>query len=195
MALKNPYCTVEQVQRELRNSDESLVPEIEEAINAASRFVDATLGYDFAQHDHTTDPLLLYWTSRYIAGCQLWIPYPNIQSLTRVSVAGVDFMPGVDYVATSRRLARIDGRDWLPEGAAYAVEIYGLFGFPQTSETDVPAGMPEHIVRATILLAAAFSGHNQKEFVSADGSVMHITDKAISKTVWDILQPHRVIRQ
>lgn len=195
MALLNPYCTVAQVQEELRNSDESLVPVIEQAINQASRYIDALLGYDCFQHDHTTNPLRLYWRSRFVAGDQLWIPYPHVQRIDKVVADGVQLTDGTDYVVAGRRLMRIDGLDWLDEGTDEAVEIYGKFGWPQESASDVPVGLPEHFTRACIWIAACFTGHNQKEIVGTDGSIITITDRTIPRSVYDLLLPHRAILQ
>jgi len=191
MPLENPYCTVAQVQEELRNRDESLVPVIEEAINHASRFIDSVLGYDFYQHDHTTNPIKIYGCSRWAVADMIWIPYLHIQRIDKVVWQEEEQVPGEDYVLVGRRLIRVDELEWLGDDKTDCVEIYGLFGWPQTASTDVPKGMPQEITRACIMIAAAFTGHNQKEIVGPDGSVMHITNKEIPKAAWDIIGQRR----
>ncbi len=57
----------------------------------------------------------------------------------------------------------------------------------------VPTGIPDNIVRAAVLIAAAFSGHNQKEIVGLDGNKEQVTDKAISSTAYKILGARAVV--
>lgn len=51
----------------------------------------------------------------------------------------------------------------------------------------VPTGIPGHIVHATRLVAAAFSGQNRKETVGLDGVKTSILTNEIPKTVFQIL--------
>lgn len=51
----------------------------------------------------------------------------------------------------------------------------------------VPSDLPQEIVKAAVLVAAAFSGQNRKEVAGLDGSQTQILDNAIPKTVYDML--------
>jgi hypothetical protein len=56
-----------------------------------------------------------------------------------------------------------------------------------TDQTQVPSGIPSHITLATKLVAAALTGHNKKDSVGLDGGKVTLNDRAIPKTVFDML--------
>jgi hypothetical protein len=58
---------------------------------------------------------------------------------------------------------------------------------PVVNTSVVPQGLPGHIVKATRLVAAAFSGHNRKQVAGMDGTAQEISSNTIPKTVFDML--------
>lgn len=90
--LVNPYCTLDDVQKELQNNDADEVPSLLTAINQASRAIDWYCGRDFMYHDHTTTPLtvLNIWCSANI----IYLPWPVIE-LSEVTVADGFGVPAI----------------------------------------------------------------------------------------------------
>ncbi len=197
MALLNPYCSVAEVQTELKNTDASLVAQLETAINQASRYVDEWTGRDWFQHDHSATPLYIRRGMALTDGASLWLPYGPIITLTSVTESGVALVQGTDFVVTGclwpqdhmHMLLRV-GADWTCGVAdAESIVIVGKFGYAQALNTAVPTGLPANINRAAIMVAAAFSGHDMKEIVSAEGVRDTIVSKAIPKDVEKVLGP------
>ncbi len=191
--MTNPYCTVAQVQAELRNSNSALSSQIEDAINQASRWIDDYLRRDFYQHDFSLTPLRVSKWDQAVFDAVLFLPYRPVIELTAVKEGDTALTADVDYIVKEGRLIRL-GQNWyVGEPPDEDIELTGKFGYAQASAAVVPTGIPEQIVRASILVAAAFSGHNQKEIVGLDGSKEQVVDKAIPKTVFDILGKRRSV--
>lgn len=197
MALENPYCIVAQVQAELRNTDTTLNAALETAINQASRYVDEWTGRDWYQHDHTSSALYVRAAMCLVDGPMLWLPYSPIISLTSVTEAGTALVQGTDFVISlsmypnrgNNALTRVGG-DWTCGVTDdESIALVGKFGYAQTFTTSVPTGLPAHINRAAVMVAAAFSGHDTKEIVSADGIRDTVTVKSIAKDVEKVLGP------
>jgi hypothetical protein len=205
VTLVNPYCSVEQVQEELRNESDDIVEAIETAINQASRQIDKHKGRDYFFHDYsdTDAPLVIYSGMADGAFYRnfLNLPYTPIIDLTSVTVNGTLWTVDVDYIRQTTRLVSINGH-WptsgIPSGspALYSsgcssvpakVEIVGTFGYFQADHSQVPTGLPADLNRAAILIAAAHSGHNQKEVVGVDGTKSAVYDKNIPKAALAIL--------
>jgi len=183
---------------ELRNVEDDLTETLERAINSASRYIDRYKGRDFFFHNHTEIPesgvtteegaLTLY------GGMQdgtfyrhfLTLPYNPIIELTSLTVNGTAWTESVDFVRQATRLVAINGV-WPVKYRTDSVVIVGQFGYAQETRADIPDGLPADIVRAAILIAAAFSGHNQKQIVGVDGNPTSVTDKNIPKAALDIL--------
>lgn len=203
MSLVNPYCSVAQVQEELRNTSAPLAVSggaLEDAINQASRWIDTYKGRDYFLHDYSVNPLLIDRSDRAIlVQDSLWFPYTPIIVFTSVTVAGQLWVADTDYVLKSDRLIAIPG--WFGQVSTQfcsllpnltdRVSILGKFGYDQANSAAIPTGLPQEINRAAILVAAAFSGHNQKEIVGMDGNKAGVTDKTIPKAVFDILGKRR----
>lgn len=185
--LENPYCTVTDVQAELRNSEAAIVDIIEDAITAASRMIDERQGRDFYYHDHTTTPVRIDADDDKVFGHVLFLPYRPIITLTEVRVAGEVWGLGTDYVRKADKLLSL--REEWPVGIddEDAIFLKGTFGFVQASTADVPTGIPATVRRACILIAAALSGHNQKDIVGLDGNRSSVTNKEIPKEAWKLL--------
>lgn len=217
MALVNPYCSVAQVQDELRNSDSSLAVsggQLETAINQVSRFIDDWKGRDYFQHDHSSTPLKFDRLDRqWVVGDTLWLRYSPIIVLTSVTVANVVWALDTDYIVKEddqgSRIISLHGRFALGpcQLEGYVNGIYGAgpilgaitdrislvgkFGYLQATSADVPTGLPGAINKAAILGAAALSGHNQKETVGMDGQKSSIVDKNFPKAFYDLLGKRR----
>lgn len=198
--LKNPYCSLLDVQNELRNTSSSLDDEITRAINAASRYIDEYKGRDYFYHDHRQGPIKINRHDELIYGDKLFLPYRPIIELIEVKVAGTVWEEDTNFVrkdmgvlialggSTIQSLQGL-GTIWPagdpPDGL---IEIKGRFGYAQEAGEDaVPTLIPEEIRQAAILIAAAFSGHNQKDVIGLDGSKEQVVDKVIPKTALNIL--------
>jgi len=192
--LSNPYCTVAEVQAEIRNSDSSLTDQLTRAINAASRWIDAQQGRDYYQHDHTSTPLVIDEFDHCAVGCRLFLPYWPVISITTVELAGETLVKDTDYSEREDMLVYLLGewpRLYRPDGT---LKLYGKFGYAQTATTAVPTGLPERIRMAAVLAAAALSGHNSKDVLTIDGRKESVIEKAIPKTVFELLGPTRAFR-
>src|SRR5687768_5845370 len=94
MALVNPYCSIEQVADELRNSDATLAApagQLELAINQVSRFIDDYKGRDYYLHDHSVTSLKLDQldiSKGIIVDDTIWLPYWPIITWTSLTVSG-----------------------------------------------------------------------------------------------------------
>jgi len=186
--LINPYCTVAEVQKELRNTDSALNAELETAINQASRWIDDYKGRDYFLHDHSVSALVIRATDGDIVQDELFLPYYPIITLTSVTVKGTTWTENTDFVRDTRRnrLISVDG-EWDLSEVTDKVDIVGKFGYDQASSAAVPTGLPLHINKAAILVAAAFSGHNRKEAVGLDGGKTEVIEKDIPQVVFKIL--------
>lgn len=198
MSLINPYCTVAQVQAELRNDDSALTTEIEEAINQASRWIDDWKGRDWLLHNHSVTALELDKHDSWVFLNEvLYLPFTPIITLTSVTVAGELWVAGTDYVVKdgatpNARLVAVDGH-WPLVCPPDNISIVGQFGYAQASAAAVPTGLPLHVNKAAILIAAAFSGHNQKEVIGLDGAKSTVIDKAIPKTAMALLGSPKIV--
>lgn len=192
MALLNPYATVAQVQEELQNSDAGLTSVIEDAINAASRWIDDYKGVDYFEHDHTETPLKIHTYYRDLSGSRLMLPFSAVSELDSVREGTTELVADTDYVRDGVTLHRI-GANWTVGAPPEHISVYGVFGYPQTAATAVPTGLPPHINRAAVMLAAVFTGHLSKEVVGIDGTKSTVVTKDIPKAVREILGPGRLL--
>jgi hypothetical protein len=198
MSLINPYCTVEQVQKELKNTSLDVVAEIERAINEASRWIDRHLERDFLFHDYSTAPLVFAKWSKEVIDEVIYLPWPII-ALTAVTVGGTAYAENVDYYVPTerngeRRTVLSLAGNW-PVGMPPddTIELTGTFGYAQADTATPPTGLPDEISKAAAMIAAAFSNHNKLELVAVDGSKQTVIDKQVPKTALDILGPRKPI--
>lgn len=186
-ALVNPYCSVAQVQAELRNTDAALNDALVRAINAASRYIDQYKGRDYFKHDHSSSPVVVDVFSRAVYGQTLYLPFSPIISLSEVKEGGAVLVQDQDYVIRGDSLRRLSGHWSVGEPPDNVIELNGVFGYQQTTSADVPVGIPLTINQAAVLIAAALSGQNSKEVINLDGGKSSVIDKAIPKTAYDLL--------
>lgn len=197
--LLNPYCSLVDLQSELRNTESARDDQFTRSINAASRWVDSYVGRDYFMHDYSGTPLKISRYDEYAFEDRLFLPFKPVVDLIEVKVSGTVLVEGTDFfqlgvgvlvvITSMNNLTQgIRRSSWAvgdpPDGL---IEIKGIFGYRQNRTDSVPVGIPENIRQATILVAAAFSGHNQKDIVGLDGSREQVIDKAIPKSVYDIL--------
>lgn len=196
MALVNPYCTVEQVQDELRNRDDALTQEIERAINSASRQIDRWKGRDYFFHDYSSNPLILRggMMQGLFAGRYLLLPYSPVITLTSLSVNDDAQAEGDDYVWAAEDFKILNlNCDWPTRSTSDKITLVGTFGYYQESESDVPRGLPAEINKIAITIAAALSGHNQKEVTSVDGTKVQVYDKNIPRAAEVLLGTRAIV--
>lgn len=189
--LLNPYCTVAQVQAEIRNEDAAITTQIEAAINSASRYIDSYKGRDFHQHDYTSTDLIIDRLDACNFGEYLFLPYRPIISIASVTLTGVPMIADTDYVVKDHALISLIGSWAIGYPPIDVVRVRGKFGYAQTKSSDVPVGLPDTINRAAILIASALSGHNMKEVISVTGTKETIYDKTIPKTAIELLGPRK----
>lgn len=193
MALENPYCTIQEVRDEIRNDDAAIDSQLERAVNNASRWIDNYVGRDFYLHDHTVTALVIDKWDEAIFENILFLPFRPIISVTELKVAGELWTSEEEYRLKDNTIVSLNGVWPLGVNEENAIQIKGKFGYDQVNSASVPTKLPKHINQAAILVAAAFSGHNQKEIVSLEGHKDMVSDKAIPKTVFDILGPKRKV--
>lgn len=183
MSLSNPYCTLVQLQREIKNtdadSDDTVLAWHQDCINRASRFVDQYTHRDFLFHDYSSTALPV--EPRWILGNEIWFPWP-IKTLTELTVDEVA-QSTEDYTfrAGKRKLVNVEDLPVVEYQSGY-VSVKGTFGYGTGADTTSPpvdANFPAAITRATVLIAAAFTADNRKEVAALDGTRTSLLDTNI----------------
>lgn len=194
MSLLNPYCTVAQLQKELKNT--SLTTDLEDPINQASRWVDFWTGRDFYEHDLTgANAVELDEFSEAAYGSQLFLPFNPVITWNSIVMGGVTLTSGSDYtVDETRGVVHLLSNDvtvsgeWKPRRLDNLIVVDFKGGYSQGGDhTTVPTEIPQVITWATIHVAAAFSGHNRKEVQGLDGNAVQLVDRVVPQTVKDVL--------
>lgn len=205
VTLLHPYCTLELVQQETQNEDADKEDIMLGAINRASRLVDEICRADFVFHDHSETPLDV--GSEFIGGDLLVLPWP-ILSLTQVEDITSDspvVIPATEYkvvrgsvftadpFAHRRGMVVRDG-NWPFLSYRNCLRLTGTFGYaPVMDEDDEPdntqpsAHLPAAVVRATTLIAAAFSGCYNKQWRDASGSTQEMLQTSVPKEARELL--------
>lgn len=136
--LRNPYCTVEEVKRELKFevTDVSRDDDIKLAINNATAWIDEYTGRDYRFHDHSIEGLEFDENSD-IDGNHLFLPNMPVIGITSVTLGGVTLIDGTDYKLIRVRngenyLSSLNG-DWDLSQPDNTLLVYGTFGYRQTS--------------------------------------------------------------
>lgn len=184
--MTNPYCTIDDLRDELRNEDTDNETELERAIELASRWVEWRVGRDYLQHDYSASDLTVDKYDGYLSGNVLFLPYYPVITWTSLTQGDTLLVEDEDYVRKDDRIINLTG-DWIATPPDYVLAIRGIFGYAQDSPADVPTGLPQHIRIATIMAAAALSGHNRKEIINLDGSRTELIDRNIPQSVRDML--------
>lgn len=191
MALSNPYCTLGQLQKEIKNTDADSDADVlawhQDCINRASRFVDDYTHRDFLFHDYSATALPV--EPRWILGNEIWFPWP-IKTLTELTVDTVaQSTDDYTFKAGKRKLVNVEDLPKVEYQSGW-VSVKGTFGYGTGADTTAPpvdAGFPHAITRATVLIAAAFSADNRKEVAALDGTRTSLLDTNISNEAYHLL--------
>lgn len=202
MALENPYCTLLELIDYLKLpyqatlADPHKTAELERAINAASRWVDAYTGKSFYEQDYSVVPVPIDNHDGLIFGNTLYVSIggflQHVQSISGLAEGTTVLAAGSEYVNKGDYIARV-GTTWANGLYPNTISFMGVTGYPQATDADVPEGLPPMITQCTILVAGAFSGHNRKEISGLDGQATSILSNEIPKTVFQILGRGRII--
>jgi hypothetical protein len=187
VALENPYCSLLQLQQEIKNTDAGLEDQLHDAINRASRWIDDYRRCDFFQHDYSSSALVLDRFDECVFDEKLFLPYRPVIEVTEVKVCGETWVSGTDYVVKSNTIISLRGSWPIANPPTDVAAIKCKLGYVQASSAAVPTGLPKVINQACILVAAAFCGHNVKDHVSLDGTKTAVNDRSIPKSVYDML--------
>jgi hypothetical protein len=194
--LLNPYCTLEQVQQEIRNSDAAYEDKIKDRINLASRYIDEKLHRDFLFHDHSTELFKVQWSD--CVADEIFLSYPIITIEEVDIIGGVIGLTGtIDRLleaAEQFTFENISGggvitldRHTPPAHPKNAVKIKGTFGYVQADTATPPTDIPISITKAAILIAAAWSGEYKIEKIAFDGSRTSLLEMHIPKEAFALL--------
>lgn len=187
MGLVNAYCSVAQVREDLRDS-KVLEADIEQAIEAACRWIDNYKGRDYFLHDHSVTPLEIWGGDDLMTADELILPYEPIITLTELTVDGLAWVEGVDFRRRDSYRLRFQG-SLFPTSRSSVVRIKGTFGYPLTIAGTGVYAAPGFVVRSAIMLASALSGHLRKDVVGLDGNVTTLSDRTVPEAVLKLIGP------
>ena len=162
--------------------------ELEPAIHAASRWVDRYKGRDFVYHNHSSSPLVLRGSDRDVGERVVLPALAPIITLTKVEVNDEEWIAGTDFYQEEDFALHAINRYW-PQTADGTVKLTGTFGYPERAGNAGVFDAPSNIARATIMMAAAISGHMRKDVLGLDGNIQSIADRDVPKPVRDLLGP------
>jgi hypothetical protein len=134
-ALVNPYCSLEDVKAQIKNSDAKLDDDLKRAINWASRWVDEYTARDWFFHDHQleADELTVDDHDNRVFGRELFLPYSPVIAIVSVYEGTELLVAGEDYTVKDHKLIRLGG-DWaVGEQLDELIVIRGAFGYHQTT--------------------------------------------------------------
>lgn len=196
MALVNPYCTLVQLQKEIKNEDAdddaAVLAWHEDCINRAARMVDEYCQRDFLFHDHSASKLSP--KERWIVGKDLFLPWP-VKTLTAVELDS-EVQDTDDY--------RFDvGERMIHMSTAWPfdtldntfIELTGTFGYGDGTSTAPPddTTFPPNVTRAAILIAAALTGDHRKEHMNKEGQVQSLLTTDVPVEAKALLHRHRLM--
>lgn len=199
MALDKPYCTLTDVHRETRNSGAELEEKYEDAINLASRWIEEHCHRDFWFHDHSASALVV--DREMVIGKSIFLPWP-VRTLTglwtyydhTVGKTDNDEWDSDEYRVQIGKCQIESRAGKFPKD--YIVEVEGTFGYGDgVDETAPPSDLPQAIRRACTLIAANFSGENEKQVVGLDGQISELLDNSIPAQAKMLLKQYRRVHQ
>lgn len=186
MATDKALCSRDEVSKEIGN-DTLETSVLDDAILAASSYVEQHLGRSFDYRDASSTPWTLHEADRVVVGKYLYLPLPII-TLTRVEVGGQELVEGESYIRTSESdlLVWLGDGEWpTPTATADALKLTGTFGYPVVN--GVVSGVSRRYRRATVLIAANMTSQNSRDVIGLDGSRTSVIDKTVPKAALDLL--------
>jgi hypothetical protein len=206
----NPYCTLEEVQQETRNDEVENDEVFEEAIVRASRFVDEHCNRSFFYREFTELAPYVVPKHLVVAEDKLILPF-RIRELVGLKVNDDVLDPTTyDYDEYSAYLLSLqdmhtmrvemwhEQRTYLKnDNKRMTVTVWGSFGYTNSTggsghnpENHPPSDLPSAIRRATILIAAAFSGLNTHDYVDMSGARQNVNDNKIPSEAIKLLEKY-----
>lgn len=212
--LEKPYCTVEDVQAELQNTDADDAVQLIDSVNAASRWIEDYCSRDFWFKDCSTAGNELEVAPDWCAYNIIYLPWPVI-TLTKITVDDVE-VPTTDYgyknpqpgTGCTSKIYR-EGARWmageqrnnvglLPERVftmPTVIKLTGTFGFALSQAGDPPADvvtvppptLPQSVRRACTVIAAIWSGKSRKEIIDFSGNKQSLSQKDIPQATMRLL--------
>jgi hypothetical protein len=202
--LSRPYCTLEQVQAETRNTEAGVEDTMRTAINLASRFIEQHCRADFWEHDHTTTPLPI--PAEWIAKGSIYLPWPivsvslleDISGSTAVQISADDYKVrgGLDANGGVMHRGMIYYSGELPT-LAYkdTLRATGMFGYT-LADTDPdetpPVNVPAAVNRACTLIASTWSAEYRKQWHDSDGMQQEMLQTNVPKEAYSLLSRWRI---
>jgi hypothetical protein len=187
--LDRPYCSLEDVQKETRNSDNENSEWYRTCINRASRWVEDYTRRVFRFQDKQANGYTV--RERDIAGDCVYLPWPVI-TVDSVAVDGVT-VPSADYVYyAGDRFIRLRAGDW---PSTHNMVVKGTFGYGASTDTstDVPSDLPASVRRACIIVAGAWSHEKRREVVTPEGDTTSLLDERIPDEAKQLLNRWRTM--
>jgi hypothetical protein len=195
MALSTPYCTLQQLQDRLRNedanTDATALARHEDAINRASRMMEAWCHTDWTIHTHTSSKLVP--KNRWIIGNHIYFPWP-IKSITAVEIDGaVEDADDWGYETGEKVLAYAGDWPKIPLDNSSYIQVTGTLGYTHPVLTAPPtdADFPEAVREACIITAAALTGDYRREVTGVDGAKQDLLTTEVPEEARKLLQRHR----
>lgn len=182
MPLSTPYCSLVDLQRELKNedadADELTLARHEQCINRASRAAELFCGRDWTYHNHASSALTV--KQRWIILKSIYLPWP-IKTLTAITIDGVtEDTDDWRFEVGGKEVERVGAWPEWPFDNQDFIQLTGTFGYthPDLTEPPTDTAFPEAIRRAVTLIAAAWTGDYRKEVMGLEGGKesMLVTD-------------------
>lgn len=192
VTLLYPYCTLEQVQQFVGNTNADKIDQIKDAINRASRFIDEITGRIYYQKT-VTDYYLRGtaggdgWDIRkYIpgksAGGLLVCKYKPIVSITSLVETAVALTENTDfYVLNESGIVERASGNW--SETPRDIKITAVFGYATTDTATPSADQPGDITQYAIEIAGRMSGLFARSVEQQDGEVMAFYETAIPEWI------------
>jgi hypothetical protein len=182
MPLLRPYTTVERLRDFIGNFDSENEDRFIDAINRASRLIEAETKVQWWFNDYSVTPYTV--PRRDVLGAVIVLPWPII-TLTEVVQDSETLIEGAsegDYYFEAGETVVRASASWGGIPYAGTITLRGTFGFA-LDESDPtgapPPTLPAHIAEMALEIAAVFSGFWRRSIRAADGT----SDTAIVQSV------------
>lgn len=182
MATPLPYCTLSEVQAEIRNYDANINDKLISAIERATAYIDEYCRKTYQPVDRVSVPFRV--PSPCVAGKSILLPFPvrELLSIEDGDQHGEALTPQtVEWHSGSTRITA-------PRNLVNPVNIYGTFGGESSNNAqEPPLDLPAGIRRAAVLIAAAFSGEYNRERIDINGERQNVLETWIPKEARELL--------